>query len=415
MKKMLIINERMGRFSGAEQNIFVTVPFLSEKFKIHFLYDENTGKGIDELNQYIEGSTQLDFNKEGREKYKETQKLLSAIQPDIIYAHKCMNVSMLKALRAHGAPLVRMQHDHDMYCMRSYKYNPLNREICTKKAGLQCVFPCMASLKRDRDKKLGFSWVSYFKQMQQLKINKTFDEVFVVTDYMKQELITQGFEEDKISIFPPVPRENKDIVESEFSDENIIIFATQIIRGKGLDCLIKALSKVKSKFKLLVFGEGAHKSACEELAKELNLEDKVIFKGFVSQEELKEAYKNASIGTVPSVWPEPIATVGLEFLRHGLPVVGFDAGGIKDWLKDGKTGYLLPWMDIDGMADKIDHLLQNKIIAKNLGHRGREFVNQKYNFSDYINRLTNHLAHLADRRLTKCSSPLLAQPQAANM
>lgn len=398
MKKMLVVNERFGKYSGAEQHLYVTLPYISKKFDIHFLYEEDTCKSSAELLEYTESSVQMSFEGNSRKKYAETFELLSRMKPDIIYVHKCMNIQMLKAFRAYGVPLVRMQHDHDMYCMRSYKYNPLTRQICTKKAGLGCIFPCMASIKRDREKgnALGFSWVSYFKQMQQLKLNRSFDEVFVVANYMKDELITQGFKKEKIHIFPPVPLENKNIEDSEFSDENIIIFASQIIRGKGLDCLIKAISMVKNKVKLLVFGSGAYQQTCEDLVVSLGLEDQVEFKGFVGHEELTEVYRKASIGAVPSVWPEPIATVGLEFLRHGLPVVGFDAGGIKDWLIDGETGFLLPWMDIEGLAKKIDLLLSDKALAGKIGQQGRSFVNTNFNFKNYIHDLVSHLENLVD-------------------
>jgi glycosyltransferase involved in cell wall biosynthesis len=395
---MLIVNEKFGRFSGAEQNIIVTVPYIRESFRIHFLYEESTDKGTDSLKQYLTSWTNENFHDETQSMYRKTLEFLKEVQPQIIYVHKCMNVQMLKAFRAYGVPLIRMQHDHDMYCMRSYKYNPLTRHICTKKAGLGCIFPCMASVKRDRDSKspIGVSWVSYFKQIQQLKINLTFDEVFVVTDYMKNELINQGFKEKQIQIFPPVPPEKTDLPMSTFSDENIIIFATQIIRGKGLDCLIQALGKVKEPFKLFVFGEGSHKSYCQDLTKELSLEEQVIFKGFVSQDELSQVYQEATMGTVPSVWPEPIATVGLEFFRHGLPVIGFDSGGIKDWLKDGQNGFLIDWMNIDEMALRIDELLANKDKAVTMGRFGKDFVNAKYNFKSYILRLVKHLENLVE-------------------
>ena len=393
---MLLVNERFGKFSGAEQHLYVTLPYIKNKFNIHFLYNEDTQKSTDQLRESIVNEVKVDFEDESKNTFVETLKLLKKIKPEIIYVHKCMNIQMLKAFRFFGVPLIRMQHDHDMYCMRSYKYNPLTRHICTKKAGLGCVFPCMASLKRDRSKGSGFSWVSYFKQMQQIEINKTFDEVFVVTNYMKEELIRQDFHQDKIFIFPPVPVEKNNLPVPQFSDENILVFATQIIRGKGLDCLLKALSMVKNDFKLYIFGEGSHKEACIELTKELKLEEKVFFKGFVPQEELSAIYENATLGTVPSVWPEPIATVGLEFLRHGLPVVGFDAGGIKDWLKDDETGYLIPWMDIEKMAEKIDLLLTDKTLARKLGKQGKDFVNREYNFGNYINKLVNHLVDVVE-------------------
>ena len=60
------------------------------------------------------------------------------------------------------------------------------------------------------------------------------------------------------------------------------------------------------------------------------------------------------------MWPEPIATIGLEVMRYALPVVAFDSGGIKDWLHNGVNGYLVPWMDIDRYAARIDELLENK-------------------------------------------------------
>jgi len=91
--------------------------------------------------------------------------------------------------------------------------------------------------------------------------------------------------------------------------------------------------------------------------------------------------------TVPSVWPEPIATIGLEVMRYGLPVVGFNSGGISDWLKDGQTGFLLDWMDIDGFAQSIDKLLEDKNLAKQMGERGRNLVNDQYDFSEYIQRM----------------------------
>ena len=57
----------------------------------------------------------------------------------------------------------------------------------------------MASLKRGRTENgSSLNWVSYHNQMKQIKVSQSFDEVFVVTEYMKQELITQGFDEKKI-------------------------------------------------------------------------------------------------------------------------------------------------------------------------------------------------------------------------
>ena len=53
------------------------------------------------------------------------------------------------------------------------------------------------------------------------------------------------------------------------------------------------------------------------------------------------------------------------------------------------------------MAEKIEILLNNKSLTKRLGELGREFVNQKYNFEEYIERLTNHLESLCKQKCTE--------------
>jgi glycosyltransferase involved in cell wall biosynthesis len=45
---------------------------------------------------------------------------------------------------------------------------------------------------------------------------------------------------------------------------------------------------------------------------------------------------------LPSLWPEPLALVGLEAARHRLPVAAFAVGGVGEWLTPGRNGYLAP-------------------------------------------------------------------------
>jgi glycosyltransferase involved in cell wall biosynthesis len=174
---------------------------------------------------------------------------------------------------------------------------------------------------------------------------------------------------------------------STFSDRNLILYAGQIIRGKGVDVLLESLAKLKSKFECIILGDGNHKTYCEELCTKLGLDDRVTFKGFIPQEELKAYYRECSVVALSSVWPEPIATIGLEVMRYALPVVGFDAGGIKDWLIDGHNGYLVPWMDRERFAQRLDELLQDKEKARRLGENGFQFVSERYDFDSYISDL----------------------------
>src|SRR6185436_12837217 len=97
----------------------------------------------------------------------------------------------------------------------------------------------------------------------------------------------------------------------------------------------------------LILGDGNHRAHCERLCRKLGLEDRVQFRGFILRHELKDFYLESSVFVVSSLWPEPFGLVGPEAMRYGLPVVAFDAGGIKEWLIDGQNGYLVPWKDTE--------------------------------------------------------------------
>ena len=387
-RKILFVHETFGRMAGAEQNILVTAPHLAAEFELECLYWNRSGKDEASFEKLFPVHHAVDFEGPPDETRERVATVLRQSAPDLVYVHKCISNPVLEALTNWGGPLVRMEHDHDIYCMRSYKYSPWTRRICTRKAGACCLFPCLAFLKRDRSRgRFGVRWVGYRRQMRCIELNRRFTAMFVVTNYMREELLRQGFASERIHIFPPIPAPAGQAFTSTFSEVNRIVFAGQIIRGKGLDALLRALARCRQPFRLTVLGSGSHQPACEQLARKLGLADRVEFPGFVPFEQLAGYYREATMVAVPSLWPEPIATIGLEVLRYGLPVVGFDAGGIRDWLRDGETGYLIPWNDLDTMAEKIDHLLAHKDVARRLGEQGREFVNREYAFEPYLERM----------------------------
>jgi glycosyltransferase involved in cell wall biosynthesis len=334
-----------------------------------------------------------------------TRAALDAFQPDAVYIHKMSDAAVLEALARSGVPVVRMVHDHDLYCMRSYKYFPLTRTICTRAAGLGCIFPCGAVLARNRHGKFPVKWVSYLARKKEIALNRQFARMVVATDYMRRELLRNGFEPGRIEIHAPVPRGEESAADASFSGRNLIIYSGQVIRGKGVDVLLEALARVRAPFECLIFGDGHHRAYCEALARKLGLTGRVQFKGYVPPAELETFYQQASLAVVSSVWPEPFGAVGLEAMRHGLPVVAFAAGGISEWLLDGENGFLVPWMDRAQFAARIDELLGRKLLARQLGARGRQLLRDKFNFDQYI----SGLEEMFSRVISQCSEREVAR------
>jgi glycosyltransferase involved in cell wall biosynthesis len=383
--KILYVHERFGSLAGAEANVLITASELKARgHGTGILHGSRTGRGEPAWEATFEHRFELAAGRALRGRVREA---MTRFAPDLVYVHKMADLEVLEELLAAGLPLIRMVHDHDIYCMRSYRYSYFSRKICTRPVSLYCIAPCGAFLTRDREGSLPLKYVSYRAKKREVSLNQRFDRMFVVTQYMKDELILNGFDPARIEIVPPIPRMGDASLRSNFSARNRIVYTGQIIRGKGVDVLLRALALVKEHFECVILGDGGQRAECELLARKLGLEDRVEFKGFVPQDQLKEFYRECSVVAISSVWPEPIATVGLEVMRYGLPVVAFDAGGIKDWLTDGYNGFLVPWMDTAAFARRLEELLRNKELARTMGERGLARASERYNFEDYIGRL----------------------------
>src|SRR5262249_18349401 len=144
--------------------------------------------------------------------------------------------------------------------------------------------------------------------------------------------------------------------QSSFSPRNLLVYAGQVIRGKGVDVLLESLAQLQAPFQCVILGDGSHRPFCQALCAELGLANRVSFKGYVPPEEMPIYYSEASAAVMSSVWPEPFGAVGLEAMRYGLPVVAFDVGGIGEWLVDGQNGFLVPRMDRAQFAARLAQL-----------------------------------------------------------
>jgi glycosyltransferase involved in cell wall biosynthesis len=380
--RTLFVHERFGPFGGAEANVSLTAnEFKRRSHTVGLLHGPHRGRTDAEWKELFAANYAL----AGKPDRTQVQAALWDFQPDIIYLHKMSDLEVLQGLVRSGTPVVRMIHDHDLYCMRGCKYFYFSRKICKRPFSPFCIFPCGGILARSGG--LRFRWVSYLTKKKELRLNRHFHRLIVATQYMKDELLVNGFSSSRIQILSPVTHYSDPGLRSSFSSKNLILYVGQIIRGKGVDVLLEALAQVTAPFTCLIFGDGNHRSHCEKLSRKLGLQDKVIFKGFVSQAELKAYYQECSLAVMSSVWPEPFGAAGLEGMRYGLPVVAFDAGGIREWLTDGYNGFLVPWMDRTTFAARVQHLLVHKDQAREMGERGRQMVAEEHDLNRYVDLL----------------------------
>ena len=395
--KILFVHERLGAHGGAEANVLATAGALRGRgHEVGLIHGPGTGRAETAWEQVFAGRFPHDGSRTAEEVCADVD---ATFRPDVVFLHKTNDTGLLEALATGSAPVVRMIHDHELACMRGYRYNPITRCICTRPVSTRCLFPCGASVARRNGPGFPLKWVGYVEKLRELAVNRRFAAFIVASGYMRDDLTKNDFPASRLEVLPPVPPENEEEFQSSFDGRNRIVFSGQLVRGKGVDVLLDSLALLRTPFEAVIAGDGGHRAYCERRCRRLGLGDRVRFTGFLPQENIREHYRDASVAVVSSVWPEPFGMVGLEAMRCGLPVVGFDVGGIKEWLQDGETGYLVPWMDRSGFARRLDSLLRDKLLARTLGENGREQAAARFGFASYLCNLESLLDRVASARL----------------
>ena len=120
---------------------------------------------------------------------------------------------------------------------------------------------------------------------------------------------------------------------------------------KGVDVTLRALPSIMAAvptIKYLVIGRGDDLPRLTALAEQLGVRDRVIFAGFVGDDELPDHYRLADLYSMPS--QEGFGIVYLEAMASGVPVISGNSDGSADPLMDGKLGWRVPHRDVDAVA-----------------------------------------------------------------
>jgi len=386
--RILFVNEKLGFFGGVEQNVADAAAGLRGKGHACLLaWGERTDRAPEEYARLFDGAwpcAELGACPAGA---RGLGQIAAESRPDAIYYHKA---ARLPLVGSGGARTVRMVHDHDLCCPRRHKYFLRTGRVCHHKADWRCWLDG-AFVARDRRGRLGARWVSLADHAREMDRNKALDALIVGSRFMREELAQNGFDAGRIHLLAPMVRMEETRPSPTPADREIL-YVGQLIRGKGVDLLLKAAALLKGQWRLTIVGAGNGEGKLRDLCGKLGLGGQVRFAGWTRHEALGDLYEAARVVVAPSRWPEPFGMVGVEAMAHGRPVVGFAVGGIPDWLEDGVTGLLAGEQDVAGMAAALERLLADDALARRLGEGARRRYEEKYGFGRYLDKLEAILA-----------------------
>jgi len=203
--------------------------------------------------------------------------------------------------------------------------------------------------------------------------NKLYDAVIQVNPFQKEWMTELGFKESKIHFIPNgIPKEafKKVPAIKKYKNKIIITYLGRIQEYKGLDQLIQVLHNFP-KALFIVMGEDAgDKNRLELLAKQLKVEQQIIFTGKVTEKEKLELLDASEIFILPSKW-EAFGIVIAEAMARGNAIISTSTEGGKFLVKK-ENGFTYEFGNIKQLKEKLSILISNKKLRKKM-----QLVNKK--------------------------------------
>ena len=271
---------------------------------------------------------------------------IQATKPDLVHCHSRRGADVLGGLAARFAdvPAIvsRRVDNTEMRLMAALRYRPFKKIIAISVAIAEVLRACDV-------------------------------------DADRIEVIRSAVDTERFAAAPDcaVFREEFSVADDDF----VIAAAGQLIPRKGHRYLLQAVADLKRTYtniRLIIFGEGYLNNQLRAQAASLGLADTVQFAGF--RDDLDDFIGCFDVFAHPAL-AEGLGVATLKAAAAGIPVVGFDAGGLSEAVDDGETGLLVPAEDVLQLQNALRRLLTDKDLRTRLGAAGQVRMQKEFSIA----------------------------------
>lgn len=205
----------------------------------------------------------------------------------------------------------------------------------------------------------------FYKPAVTFSINQS-DAVTCVSESLKRDTLRLFDIKNEIKVvtnFIDLDKHNHDFADCQRNllasdDEKIITHISNFREVKRIPDIIKVFNNIQKEIpsKLMMVGEGPEKKDAEKLAKELGIEEKVVFLG--NSYEIDRILCYSDLFMLPSE-TESFGLSALEAMASGVPVISTNSGGLPEVNVQGVSGYLSDVGDIEDMSKNAIHILSD--------------------------------------------------------
>jgi glycosyltransferase involved in cell wall biosynthesis len=226
---------------------------------------------------------------------------------------------------------------------------------------------------------------------QELELAQNCGIIVTVSKYSFKKILTYyDVEASKIRVVPNgvdcdrfKPRFGSDELKQQLGlgNNRVVLFVGRLIPRKGLSYLVEAAEQIVKEagnVEFVIAGDGPMRDGLIAWLKRLEILDKFVFLGDISDGLLPKLYNCADIFVLPSI-QEGQGIALLEAQASGKPVVAFDVGAVSESIIDGQTG-LLTEPNSQRLSSSLLRLLADAPLREKMGTNGREFVCKNYSW-----------------------------------
>ncbi|GEM_PF-1010942 len=240
------------------------------------------------------------------------------------------------------------------------------------------------------------------------RVFKLADGIQLMSSQLGEYVTKLGIENHKVFTIPRgvdtemfQPRDGDEHLKSELGikeNDTVILYVGRLDLVKGVNYLIQAAKEILANhdnadsIKFLIVGGGSLQKQYEKLASPFL--DNIIFLGF--RNDVPQLMNIAHISVLSSL-SEGAANVVMEASASGLPVVATAVGEVPQIVADGETGRLVKPKDADGLAKRIEAIINNPLLGKKMGEAGRRRMEQKYSWEIICEKLEKAYQEVIDR------------------
>ncbi len=219
-----------------------------------------------------------------------------------------------------------------------------------------------------------------------------------VSDFLREQVIEMGAPPQRTitqyinSSLTDIPFRERSLQDGE---PIRVITVARLVHKKGLPYSIQAVARLVDEgadVRYSIIGDGPLREELMQVAEEAGIAERVTFHGFMPRREVLELLDSAHLFVLSSVTASGGDTEGMpvvlrEAQAAGLPVVTTDHAGNPEAIRDGESGFVVPERDVDALAERLGHLIENPELWPQMGQAGRELVEEQFDLRTLNRRL----------------------------